>query len=252
MILHVPHASRRIPDPVRKCFLADDADLERELLRMTDAYTDELFERPDVPMVVFPVSRLVVDPERFIDDADEPMARRGMGVIYTRMSDGRILRQIPTAADRSALLERYYMPHHRALERAAAGELARRGKALIVDCHSFPSHPLPCDLDQKMPRPDICLGTDPDHTPPSLWHAIVKAFARFGIAVAVNCPYAGTIVPYRYYRMDSRVWSIMIEVRRGLYMDEDTGAKTHGYADLKEMLGTVLPVLADIQVSPPL
>jgi hypothetical protein len=47
-----------------------DEDLAAELLRMTDAHTDQLFRLdPRVTRaVVFPVSRLVVDPERFSDD----------------------------------------------------------------------------------------------------------------------------------------------------------------------------------------
>jgi hypothetical protein len=43
---------------------------------------------------VFPVSRLVVDPERFVDDATEPMAACGMGVIYTQTSQRMPLRYL--------------------------------------------------------------------------------------------------------------------------------------------------------------
>jgi N-formylglutamate deformylase len=48
---------------------------------MTDAFTDELFpENPHVvERVIYPLSRLVVDPERFINDEEEPMASIGMG-----------------------------------------------------------------------------------------------------------------------------------------------------------------------------
>jgi hypothetical protein len=43
---------------------------------MTDAYTDELFPLTPVEAgrVVFPVSRLVCDVERFSSDDDEPLA----------------------------------------------------------------------------------------------------------------------------------------------------------------------------------
>ena len=64
---------------------------------MTDWYTDELFGlRPDLATTVaFPVSRIVVDPEQFVDDSAEPMARKGMGVIYERKSSGQPLRRPP-------------------------------------------------------------------------------------------------------------------------------------------------------------
>jgi N-formylglutamate deformylase len=76
VIVHLPHASRLVPSTVRDQFVVTDAKLESELARMTDHATDRLFttDDPRVQPFVFPVSRLVVDPERFEHDADEPMA----------------------------------------------------------------------------------------------------------------------------------------------------------------------------------
>src|ERR1700730_6390636 len=86
---------------------------------MTDTYTDELFPMTPVEAgrVTFPVSRLICDVERFPSDEDEPMAARGMGVIYTRTSTGAVLRAAPDAAERQSLLDRWYWPHHFKLER---------------------------------------------------------------------------------------------------------------------------------------
>jgi N-formylglutamate deformylase len=43
MILHIPHSSRLVPSKVRGQFVISDEELELELTRMTDAYTDEIF-----------------------------------------------------------------------------------------------------------------------------------------------------------------------------------------------------------------
>lgn len=43
MILHIPHSSRKIPAAVRNQFVLTDSELDRELLKMTDAFTEELF-----------------------------------------------------------------------------------------------------------------------------------------------------------------------------------------------------------------
>jgi N-formylglutamate deformylase len=231
-VLHVPHASRTIPVDVRQELLLDDAEMELELLRMTDAYTDELFAMSALTAVAidYPVSRLVVDPERFRDDANEPMAARGMGAVYTRTADGRPLRDTIHATERERLLAEWYDPHHRRLAQAVELALDNYGYCLIIDCHSFPSIPLPCDLDGSVPRPDICIGTDSFHTPPGLLAAAVDFCERRRMTFAVDKPYAGSIVPSRWHRQDRRVLSIMVEVNRALYMDEANGEKLPDFA----------------------
>lgn len=240
MILHIPHASKHIPRQARPFILLDDLELGEELLRMTDVYTDELFDAPGRRSVIFPISRLVVDPERFLDDAEEPMAEKGMGVIYTKTSDGRPLRNPPTPDERAWLISQFYTPHHQVLEEAVSSELSENGACILVDCHSFPSHPLACDLDQRIPRSEICLGTDDYHTPHELLKTVVEEFESFDLEVAINRPYAGCLVPMRCYRSDPRVRSIMIEIRRDLYMDEISGEKTNRFETMREMVRHIL------------
>ena len=79
IVLHIPHASVVIPEEVRQSFLLTDAELEHELFRLTDHFTDELFAvSPNVARtVVYPVSRMVCDPERFVQDENEPASQFG-------------------------------------------------------------------------------------------------------------------------------------------------------------------------------
>ena len=160
VIVHVPHASTKIPSDLRNQFLLNDTELSLELDRLTDHYTDELFTstNSDVEMISFTVSRFVVDPERFTDDAQEPMAARGQGVVYTRTTGGHPLRRLLNSDERTSLLERYYIPHHNSLTAATEHALAAYGCVTIIDAHSFPATPLPVDLSQRVPRPDVCLG----------------------------------------------------------------------------------------------
>jgi len=242
MLLHIPHSSDRIPAHLRAALLLSDDELRAELLALTDAHTDTLFTlgvRPATP-VIFPVSRLVVDPERFIDDSREPMAGKGMGVVYVRTADGRPLRTAPTAAQREQLLAAYYHPHHRRLTELVGLELAHLGRCLIIDCHSFPSRPLPYEEDQSLDRPDICIGTDSFHTPYALTVHLVAALESSGFSVALNRPFAGALVPAGYYRADTRVRSIMIEINRRLYMDERTGERTARFTRIAQLLGRLL------------
>lgn len=275
VVVHIPHASDVVPADVRAQFVPDAEELRRELLLMTDWFTDELFALPpeEATTVRFPVSRLVVDPERFLDPSEEPVERVGMGAVYTKTSDGRPLRDEALAArEREALLEKYYSPHHEALEEATEAALAAHGRCLILDCHSFPSRPLPYELAAAADpgvvrhRPAVCIGTDRTrapggasvlgglHTPMWLrelaedamhemlvrWPADAGPSASATADVAFDRPFSGTIVPLRYLGKDARVASLMIELRRDLYMDEEAGGRLPGFAGCAAALQTAL------------
>lgn len=149
-LLHIPHSSKTIPKNVRNNIGLSEKALQDELLRMTDSYTDILFDLSHIGIdsIIYPVSRLVVDPERFENDDEEPMAKIGMGVIYTSTSHNGTLRQKPDESDRIKLLDSYYHPHHQLFSIEVELLLKNAGQALIIDCHSFPSSPLPYELHQ--------------------------------------------------------------------------------------------------------
>ena len=79
MILHTPHSSFVISPEVRASINLGEEDLKQELIRMTDAFKDELFDLDGRHRkVVYPVSRIVCDPERFLDDDAESMSKIGI------------------------------------------------------------------------------------------------------------------------------------------------------------------------------
>jgi N-formylglutamate deformylase len=244
-VMHIPHSSTYIPD--RLVFSLDHDGLAGEVLKMTDRYTDQLFFRlsQKVSSILYPVSRLVVDPERFVDDHSEQMASKGMGVIYTATADGRELRRKLSDDERNDALVAYYEPHHARLSNATAEALARHGCCLVIDSHSFPSRPLPYEDDQSFPRPEICLGTDGFHTPEWLVDCASNAAEAEGWQVALNKPFAGCMVPADYFNTNQRVWAIMIEVRRDLYMDEGTGEKLPQFEFVKSKLSRMVDRLVE-------
>ena len=243
VLLHIPHSSTVIPDRFADLFTLDPREVAEELLVMTDHHTDSLFEFDDADRLVFPVSRLLVDPERFRDDAQEPMSSRGMGAVYTKTHHGRDLKSDRV---RKALVEEYYDPHHAAMDAWASDRLRRHGRCLIIDCHSFPRTPLPCDLDQTASRPDICIGTSAVHTTDTVARVACSAFEARGYTVEVNRPYQGTIVPLRYLGKDPFVQSIMIEVGRWLYMDEATGERLSAFEACQESVQTAMEAIAEV------
>jgi N-formylglutamate deformylase len=230
VILHIPHDSTCIPASVQDQFTLSDAELNDEIKKMTDHHTYDLFAQgvSSSQVVVAPVSRLVVDVERFEDDALEPMSGVGMGVVYTRTHDLKALRRPISEEERATLLNDWYRPHHLRLSNAVENAIKCHGRCLIIDCHSFPEEALPYENALEADRPDICIGTDEYHTSKELAGWLVNSFRRPGRRVSLNSPFSGSLVPQLWYHLDKRVESVMIEVCRDTYMNANTLARTPG------------------------
>jgi N-formylglutamate deformylase len=240
LILHIPHSSKYIPaDAV---YMVDQNTVDKEILKLTDWYTDDLFSSNDVINVKAEFSRVFCDPERFSEDSQEVMAQFGMGVLYEKSDEGIPIREVNPNL-REAILNRYYWPHHKQLNQAVEQQLKTCGKALIVDCHSFPSTPFVRDLDQSPNRPDFNIGIDPYHTPESLTTASREFFEHKGYTVGIDWPYKGTIVPLAHYQKSKNVASIMLEINRSLYLDEPSNVRSVNYAVIKSVVNEFLELM---------
>ena len=241
-IIHIPHASGHIPS--YEGYVANDDAIHHEILKLTDWHTDNLFDMPGNNHLIIKAdfSRVFCDVERFEDDNKESMAEKGMGVLYTTTDEGAPLREV-TEQLRERILNDFYRPHHQRLTQVVAQQLESNGQAIIIDAHSFSNTPFIRDHDQNPSRPDFCLGTNTFHTPKA-WIQFAKDYFREkGHSLAVNRPYAGTIVPLDYYEKDDRVKSIMLEVNRSLYMEEGTIKRLKAYNLIKMLVGDFLKKL---------
>jgi N-formylglutamate deformylase len=236
IILHIPHASKHIPDKYLKYFTLSKKDLEIELLKMTDHFTDELFNisNDNIHKLKFPISRLLVDVERFQKDELESMSKVGMGCVYEKTHDGKPLKLVKDI--KHELINKFYKTHHEKFTKIVDTKLIENNKVLIIDCHSFPKYPLLYELNKAMDRPEICIGTDNFHTSKKLINSFGELFEKSNFTVKYNEPFKGSIVPLKFYNKEIRVQSIMIEVRRDLYMNEDTGQKNVNFLKIKKIL----------------
>ncbi|MCP6719079.1 MAG: N-formylglutamate amidohydrolase [Patescibacteria group bacterium] len=228
-------------------FLLSENDLQKELLRMTDRYTDEIFSRVAELggiSLKYNHSRLVLDPERFRDDRKEIMAIKRMGVIYTKDSNGRKLREI-NENERNLLLQNIYDPYHSAITEEVQELLTKFDECLIIDAHSFPAIPLPYENSQETKRPQICIGTDPYHTPKDLIQLVKRFFKGINLTVRINKPFSGCYVPAKFLHKETRVKSIMIEINRELYMDEVTGEKIDSFTEIRSIIRRLIDQIID-------
>ena len=243
VVLHVPHASTRIPDNVRAGIVLDDAALAAELQAITDADTDLVAEQAAGAAKVRPwifvnrTSRLVVDPERFIDGTEE-LDKVGMGAVYTRTTDGSVLRD-PTAVDRQRLIDDYFVPYADAIALLVRERLAAVGGVTLVDLHSYPREALPYELHADGLRPEICIGTDDFHTPAWLRDVAQGSMAACAPTgeVGLDSPFWGCYVPLEQYGSNPDIRALMLEVRRDVVADHRQ-ALAAGVTELVDRLGS--------------
>jgi len=239
MILHIPHASTKTPKTDK---LVEEVKKEA-IEKLTDWYTDELFCQKHGNSVVFPFSRIFCDVERFRDNNDEPMSKKGMGVVYTKGLDGKDLHNCDvTSEDEEIIKAAYYDNHHRKFSIAVNRSLTLFPEVFIVDCHSF--YPSQLSHEDSSDRPDFCLGIDDFHTPIEVVDEIKTYLEGLGFTVAINSPFSGTIVPLQHLHKNKDVKSIMIEVNRKLYLKAPyTGVKNDNFEYIQTVLTNVLDII---------
>lgn len=240
LILHIPHSSSFLP--FTEGYLLDKITLDAEILKLTDWHTEDLFYSDYDKMIIADFSRIFCDPERFADDAQEIMAKYGMGVLYEKTDDGQLMRKISPKL-RDKILTEYYWTHHNMLNNAVNKQLEKFGKAMIIDCHSFPSAPFERDLNQNENRPDFNIGTDDYHTPSELIEISRTFFDKKGYSLGINWPYSGSIVPLEHYHKTKNVHSIMLEINRALYLEEPTNNKSNQYLEIKQITNEFLNMI---------
>jgi len=215
-IFHIPHSSTKIP--FNTGFNVDV--MQKEIDLLTDWATDKIFDGADIIKIVPQFSRVFCDVER-LKDEDEEMFAKGRGFFYTHTDNGNILRENINNI-KEKIFNDYYLPHHNLFNSEVQKKLNKYDAVNIIDCHSFSDIPFKSDLNQNTNRPDICLGVDEFHTPKYLLNYIKNIFEKENLTVDINNPYSGTIVPIEHYQKNNKIHSIMIEINRKLYMENNT------------------------------
>lgn len=233
LVLHIPHSSTEIP--LLDGYVSTQDEIQDEIVKLTDWYTDDLFDSEADDKIVTPFSRIFCDVERFADDELEVKSKFGMGVLYEKLDNGNILR-IVSPKLKQDVLKNFYWVHHDLFNKAVKKSLEQTKSCLILDCHSFPSSPLTRAIVRDEIRPDFNIGTDSFHTPKHIIDESINYFETKGYTLGIDTPYSGSIVPMEYYQKDPRVNSIMLEVNRGLYLNDNSNEKSENYSKTKEVV----------------
>lgn len=234
LIVNIPHSSVNINDYSN--FNLNKCEIDAEAKMLADLYTDELIENNSYTEILrSDISRLVVDTERFVDDSQEIAASYGMGVIYNKTHDGRILREKPSLEQREQLLNEYYYPYHQKLKEYVDENLFIYDKCLIIDLHSYSKISVPVNK-TNTELPDICIGYTPYHFNQDILDLIISFCKDNHYTYALNTPFSGSIVPLEYYLKNRNIVSFMIEIHKSVYMDEKAYTKKNSFVIFKRQL----------------
>ena len=236
ILLHVPHSSAVFPQESVYSF----NDLDEQEKRLIDYYTDELFvpnhSSDKINSAVFPYCRLYCDVERLIND---PLETRGLGIRYSWGLTEHVERHLSFSFSSKEESFRLYSDFHTKVSNTLVRQSGIDDDILLIDCHSF-SH-LPNLLNSNPPDIDICIGYNDDETCPNkvVIGNIARFFESFGYKVGINEPFSNSktfSVPVKYH-------SVMIEINKRLYMDEETLEKKEDFMWIHQILQSLYKML---------
>ena len=227
-VIHLPHCGLEIPAQYMGDYYLNPLELKDNTQQYADLYTDGLFNSlySEFGGVKNKYSRLFFDPERFFNDDQEDMSKKGLGWFYEKA----ILEEKPLRhTQHKEEISKYYRDYHQELNDKTQKKLDLYGTCTIIDCHSF-SNERYWFHDKSIEMPDICIGFEDEHVDMELVDIIKNRFKRYN--VVVNSPYSGSFVPSNFYKKNTNVKSVMIAINKKLYLEPDNITKNKNYEEI--------------------
>lgn len=248
MVLSVPHKGSVFPEE----FLAHTKYSPEELRCNEDSFVDELVvpaSNAGIPMVAMNISRVFVDVNRDKIELDPTMfynhpqadtnaggrrCRVGLGVIHRiTAKNHNIYDGLLNYDEVQERFKNVYDVYHKKLQQLIDKVIKKFGFCMVLDCHSMPSEI--CSLMQDTNKIDFCLGTLFEQSCPPDMHAIFKdSLSKSGYNVADNCPYSGAFITFNYCQPRKGIYTMQMEINRGLYMNERVYKKNDAFSKLSE------------------
>ena len=222
LVLHIPHGSTWIPGAANAYTQKGYQQLVQNGRYLVDYHTTPLFHsfniNPQIHLFQAIHHRLLVDMERLPND---PLEEKGYGIVSKWAIEWL------GEASRARWMS-YYNGHHE----HGASLLNALKDPLLIDCHSFSAHPTP--LCQCPPDIDVCIGFNEDETKPpqEIIDLVASYFMDSGYSVGINQPFSNS----KTFPGATDYHSLMIEINKRCYMDEETLHTTAGFIKLHKEL----------------
>lgn len=252
LMLSFPHSGEGYPDD----FGYDPALSYEQLDFPNDKYVDELFVGADLGLTTIKANfpRSYIDVNRHQHDIDVNMLEDG-DAWYGRLLPGsvdvgatlfwakagphKIYDRKLTTAEIKQRLARYFIPYHQTMTRLVEELRETHGCAYIVDCHSMTRYD--SALRGGKERPQVDIGTRRGGScDPVLAEKMAELFAARGYDVGINRRYIGGEITLRYGWPEIDQHIFQVELRRDLYMNEETRARSEDFLKVKSDCAWVL------------
>ncbi len=247
LLLSIPHSGEVFPEEAKWLKGLPEVVLMCDVDRYVDRLYAATIQESGLLTVTTPWHRYVVDLNRVPSDVDPTTVvgaegaprehRRGFHWSVTTKGDA--ILQAPLSAElHSQFVDRFYTPFHESLQHSAAQIKERYGVVYHLDLHSMPSIGTSEHRDPGQRRPEICLSDSKGKSSsPQFRDLAVQAFRSAGFEVGMNWPYFGGRITEAYGRPHENHHTLQIELRRDLYMNEETKQLLPGgYASLSARL----------------
>ncbi|OEF96037.1 N-formylglutamate amidohydrolase [Desulfuribacillus alkaliarsenatis] len=232
ILLSIPHGGNKIPPELTHYNNLSFDDIYKD----SDPHTIDIYGLQDFkgPLIINDIARCYIDVNRSMDDLP-PLNHDG--VLKTINLFGKPIYKdnwFPSASLRKLLLEKYYIPFHKQIEKSLDAEIE-----IALDCHSMlPNPPTFGGIKHNSTttkRPSICLSNLGDlygkpvnnsFTSCSvdllnlLSSGFQKAFEHEDITIKFNSPFKGGYIT-KHHSMNSEIPWVQIEINRELYMSDN-------------------------------
>ncbi len=254
LLLSVPHSGTYFPPE----FLQNVKFDEKNLRRNEDIFVDELVKgavdggitamKMEVSRTFIDLNRdrLELDPQMFYNYPEnkeilfDKHCRVGLGVVH-RINYKRenIYDGLLDYAEVENRLKYVYDVYHNRLNQLIAKCIKKFGFCLLLDCHSMPSKI--CTIIDSRKGIDICLGNlFSQSCPQEMSDLLATQFWNKNYTVEFNCPYSGAFITFNYCQPRRNMYTLQLEINRGLYADEENLQKSEDFyevaADVSEAI----------------
>lgn len=243
LLVCVPHAGTYLPDEFLKASLLD----KKQLLSNADLFVDELampLVNIGIPVISMQIARSFIDVNRDKIELDAKMfydypadkiavennrCRFGLGLIHRIDAENNpIYGGLISYSEVQQRIKNVYDVYHKRLQYLINKCLKKFGICLLLDYHSMPSKI--CSIIPDSPKIDFCLGDLFSQSCPTQYTACLQEnLKNKGYMATVNVPYSGAFTTFNYCQPRRKIYTLQLEVNRGIYADEKSFEKNSNF-----------------------